>query len=510
MNQFRLKGLKGLVLAALLAAVPAYAQTGPDVIVGNITGPSNYGVVGGIAAYALGTDSCNIGTVPLQWVSSTNQHPVIAQNVYRINAEGRFEMVGMSWLKHGFTALAQNLCATCQNPGTGSLLGVNCSDPYSSSLNGGQSGLGPRFEVNAATGAFVYPFTSPAFSGAIARRLQVATTDVDPANPANSGAIYLGECQYVTPDDATAGNKNNNTSYRRMSFAAGTFAGSFPAATVRMKAAIEGWKDLDPTVVLNDILVPNDGRMILGLKTVSLPGGVTRFHYALYNQNSDRSASAVRFTMPAGATVSNLSFHDVPYHSGEPFNSIDWASSFNGSEVAFACTETFASNPSANALRWGTTYSFSFDSTAAPSGIRIDLFKPGTPSFMSIGPVFTLDLATAGGGLGNFHLGLDNIPSGAIEGFCVFSLNTSLALGAGGLLGLNPDSTSIVCLTSPRFAGNILHWEWPTVGLFPAVDFDLPNGSLPFPAGTKTDGVAFAIGSSASYLGATAPVRITF
>src|SRR6185503_1351244 len=86
------------------------APTGPDVIVGDLTGPSNYTSAGGIEALSLGTTSCNLGTVWLNWFQNTNQHPVICGNLYRYKVAGgyaRFEQVGMSWLKHGFFALSQ-------------------------------------------------------------------------------------------------------------------------------------------------------------------------------------------------------------------------------------------------------------------------------------------------------------------------------------------------------------------------------------------------------------------
>ena len=68
-------------------------------------------------------------------IAGTNDHPVIAQNLYRI-MDGRIEQIGMSWLKHGFCALQQNACNTCTGNGNGSALGTGCSDPYGSSLNG--------------------------------------------------------------------------------------------------------------------------------------------------------------------------------------------------------------------------------------------------------------------------------------------------------------------------------------------------------------------------------------
>src|SRR6185295_15691427 len=82
---------------------------GPDVIVGDLSDVGNFGKVGNISAYAIGTTSCNIGNVNVKWIAGTNEHPVIGQNMYRLK-NGRFEQVGLSWLKHGFTALTGTIC----------------------------------------------------------------------------------------------------------------------------------------------------------------------------------------------------------------------------------------------------------------------------------------------------------------------------------------------------------------------------------------------------------------
>ncbi len=361
------------VLALGLTALPAFAQApGPDVIVGSIPNVSTYTAVGAINAYAIGTDSCNIGTQPLLWQASTSDHPVISQNLYR-HANGRFEQVGMSWLKHGFTALAQSLCAPCQNPGTGSLLGVNCSDPYSSGLNGSQGGLGPRFEVNATTGIFPYPFTSPAYSGTIARRLQVATTDVNPTT--NPGALYCVEAQYITRDDAAAGNKNNNASWRNCSFTtAANNPMSLSGSTIQQQAAIMSWAVNSTGVTYTTYDDPQGGRFIVGERHSVIAGG---FHheYAVFNMNSDRSGGSFTVNMPVGFTNSNIGFHDVAYHSGEPWDGTDWASTVASNGIVWATTP-YATNPNANALRWSTLYNFRFDSPQTPTGFSIGLFKP--------------------------------------------------------------------------------------------------------------------------------------
>ena len=104
-------GLKSLGLVAVLAfTTTGFAQcdpgngpggAGPDVIVGDITTPQSYGTSAGHYAYSIGTTSCNIGTAELNWIASTNQHPVIAQNMYRLH-DGKFEHIGMSWLSSSF------------------------------------------------------------------------------------------------------------------------------------------------------------------------------------------------------------------------------------------------------------------------------------------------------------------------------------------------------------------------------------------------------------------------
>ena len=208
--------LTAAAFAAAAFAGTANAQCanpapGPDVIVGDIPNISNYGSTSGMAAYALGTTSCNVGDTELLWIASTPNHPVIGQNIYRLE-NGRFEQVGMSWLKHGFTALQQNACCPCSSSGTGTRLGVGCSDPYSSGLNGSQSGLGPRWQVDAFTGAFSYPFAQQGQTGnSIFKRIQVPADDIRAS--LHPTARYFGEAQYITPDDAAAGNGFNNVSW---------------------------------------------------------------------------------------------------------------------------------------------------------------------------------------------------------------------------------------------------------------------------------------------------------
>ena len=356
----------------------ADAQAGPDVIVGAIPDVSSYGsnTVNGelVMAYAFGTTSCNIGSVNLRWWQNTPFHPVIPQNAYRIK-NGRIEQIGIGWMKHGFCALQQSLCSTCQTGGIGcgsatSELGVGCSDPYSAGLNGSQSGLGPRFEVNASTG--VFPATGstswpgiPAGQSTIARRCQVKATDINPS--LNPGAVFLCEAMYVHPDDASSGNDNNNASYRL--FTVGTGA-SFPitltGSTFQQKPAIYHWPVVNPgaSLAIADVA---DGRFVAGVNAIDNGNGTWRYEYAVLNLNSDSSAASFSVPVPANVTITNAGFRDVTYHSGEPYDGTDWAFTSTGGRATWQCTQTFAQNANANALRFATMYNFWFDASAAPA-----------------------------------------------------------------------------------------------------------------------------------------------
>ena len=365
-------------------------STGPDVIVGDLIDMDLWGTVGGISGYSIGTESCNIGNEPLLWDQDTNNHPVIGQNLYRLK-DGRFEQIGQSWLKHGFAALTLNLCCTCENPGTSQLLGVGCSDPYGAFLNGDQEGfpcgggntcggLGPRSEVNAATGEYAYPYGSAGMGGnAIYKRLQVHVVDVDPS--LNEGALYFGEGHYVSPDDAAENNHDNNASWEQILVGSPVGGGwnlSLTGSTTREKAAIYAWQDEDPQVVIQIIDDASQGQFHLGYRVTDNGDGTWHYEYALHNLNSHQSAR--EFIVPVGAdvTITNVGFHDVDYHSGEPYNGIDWSSTTGGGTISWS-TPTFAENEDANALRWGTLYNFRFDADTPPTDVtaEIGLFRPG-------------------------------------------------------------------------------------------------------------------------------------
>ena len=363
------------------------AQTGinaPDVWVCSLPDAAYWGTNGGIRAFSIATTSANAGNINLNWIQNSQQHPVIAQNMYRLK-DGILEMVGMSWLKHGFCSLQQTGCGNCAQP-TGACLSIlrpGCADPYDVSLNANANRLGPRSEVNPSTGVFTWPHSVGSGVSVLRSRLQVADADILPVN--NPGARWFIEGQYVHPQDAQADLDNNNTTYREINVPGINFNGgaqllSFLSGSFGMKAAIEGWADMDPDVELSYIDIANDGRFIVASRATENPNGSWHYEYAVFNMNSDRAAGSFSVPLPAGVQPLNVGFHDVNYHSGEIYDGTDWGVTVSPGEIRWETT-SFDTNPNANALRWATMYNFRFDANAAPMDVNasLGLFKPGAP-----------------------------------------------------------------------------------------------------------------------------------
>jgi hypothetical protein len=367
------------LFAALTVTVSAQS-VGPDVTASSLTDVAAYGQANGITAFAVGTLACNVGTQPVTWIGSTNLHPVIAQNMYRYS-NGTFQQVGMSWLKHAFVSTNSPGCGSCiQPPNGGAQLGVGCTDAYGAGLNGSQSLLGPRSAVNASTGAFPYPHATPTGNATIAGRVQVANADLG-----IPGATYFVEALYVTADDAAAGNDNNNATWQQIVSPAVGANGSisFAGPVHAQQSAIYAWQQMDPAVVITPVDFAGDGRFFIGKKITSLGGGNYHYEFAVQNMNSDRSGRGFTVTFPGATTITNAGFRSIPYHSGETYSSAPWNISINGTFINFA-TDSYVTNINANALRWGTMYSFWFDATApADSANTIEPFKPPNPCSLS-------------------------------------------------------------------------------------------------------------------------------
>jgi len=390
-------------LAIALFAGSAVAQ--PDIAVSELSNPTNFGSVDGIRSYAFGFSACNMGDTPIDWINSTNRHPVFTSQLYRLYG-GRFEQIGLSLAFHEFFPLETGGCGTCIPSGNFQTLGAGCSNVNSAGIGGSQQSLGLRTEINPASGDFQYPFTGINITGdAIFKRLRASEADLSTPD-----ARYFFEGQYISPDDAAAGNGDNNASYREANINPATFSASFTGPTVQNVPAIFAWASADPDVQIAQADAPDGGRYIVGSKATQVEGGYL-YEYAVYNQNS--SISATGFAAPHPGVnetpqVIALGFHDVDYHSGDPVDGTDWPGVEDTFWARWDAVPPAPLSVVQNSIRWGTLYNFRFVSPAepAPSEIRIYLDDGGSIRVPALAagdlrcsagdfaePFFVLDLA---------------------------------------------------------------------------------------------------------------------
>ena len=288
--------------------------------------------------------------------------------------------------------VTQNLCCTCSGQG-GSVLGVGCSDPYTvatvrSPALAEVAGQREHWHLHLSArepllGGAGPPHAVPDHG------LTASNTN---AIGSGSAVRYISEVQYVAQDDAAAGNKFNNTSYRlnNASISGSNMTFTFAAATVRQKAAIEWWATVDPQVLQTTVIVPNgasgpaggEGKFIVSSRAYDLGGGIWHYEYAIYNQCSHRSAGMFEVPVPSGVTVSDLGFNSVPYYNGDGEMNVNrsnapWATDTTGNKVQWY-TQTMAENINANAIRWGTMYNFRFRANTPPNegNATIGLWRP--------------------------------------------------------------------------------------------------------------------------------------
>lgn len=323
--------------------------------------------------FSMSTTSCNVGTQNIPWFAPMQtQHPVIAMQMYRLQ-NGRFEMIGWSWLKHGFFATNSPGCGTCQSPGTGTLLGVGCSDTYGTGNNSDRFYLGERGEVNPLTG--VWNCTGSYFSNYIAdctrrnngsglddvaHRLEVSDADLN-----QSGAQFFYEAYYISASDT---NLYNNVANRQATI---TWNGSswVPSTlgTFTQGLAMDRWGEERSFAQPQD-----EGDVKVAVQTTDLGNGMWHYEYAVYNHNLDRQVRTFSIPVPAGANVTNIGFHDIDQNAGN-----QWSSAIANGMLTWSTGTT--SDPNANPLKYASLFNFRFDCNVAPSSSRaiMGMFKTG-------------------------------------------------------------------------------------------------------------------------------------
>ena len=322
---------------------------GPDVV-SRFWDVLSYGSVGDIAAFSFGTDACNIGDEVLDWVGDTADHPVIASAIYRLK-NGRFEQVGVSWLKHGFAAAqSPNRCdCECDPPSDNQHLGIGCADAYNAVTNGLQPYQGPRSEVDAFLGHFPFPPSGWGEGGnEIFKRLQVHHSDLEPSSP--TGAQYFGEIQYVSAHDSLYGNQFNNSTWQpvTMSGSAGNWSVALSGEDHVGEPVLQAWSEMNSSVRLTENRPLGDGSILTAVLVSPISKGWYQYEYAVQNVNAHRGVREVEIAIPLGGIVVDMGFHDIEYHSGAGIDSTDWEMSNEMGRIRWS-THSHEENADGNA-----------------------------------------------------------------------------------------------------------------------------------------------------------------
>lgn len=370
---------------------PIGDRAAPDVTLAGIETTSNFGTgagptgIGTVRAYAIGSNTCNIGTANLEWTD--NASPGLAMNMFRLH-NGRLLQIGQGWVKTACCAAAGSGCGMSCNGVGGNQLGSGCLDVYSSGWNGIQSRLQKRSAINAFTGSFTGAIPSGTVTS-VDRRTQVRVDDM--SSTLFPGALYFVEGIYASAGDASGSNWLNNATHRRVTVSA-TGDLTLQTGNQQYKSAIFAWRangggvGVADTRVEDDVLdLPGEGRFHVATKVTDLGNGQWLYDFAFYNVNSDRSAGGVTVPTGLGMTVQGSGFYAPFSHSGEVYSNAAWTFTNNGSNVNWA-TESYATNQNANAIRWGTMYNFWFTANRPPvrRTVNVDLFKPGTLANVTI------------------------------------------------------------------------------------------------------------------------------
>jgi hypothetical protein len=407
MHRFQSRFLTVLSLVACSAlsgsaAAQSNSIPGTDVNLGGV-GPvqvfTHQGAFpNGLISIGVQTTACNAGTVQVPWEAAMDpDHPFIGF-LYARDSGGRFEQISdRSYVKHGFFALANSQCTPCQGgSGTGSFLGIGCSDTYSTGNNGDNYWLGPPEEIDPWLGTWnpvcshfdrgepdvgapnncngLRSLTQAQASalGPVGHRVQILDSDLNVA-----GADFYVAAQYVIEGEPTANRGNNLASKKVLATWNGSSWSVSTSGSQLAGSILLRWSGATVNSATNG---SDDGRLWVGVKVSSLGGGQFRYEYAVHNQDNQRGVGALRIPLGNGAIVSNVSFHDPDSNVGN-----DWTAAQVGGEFVFST----GTSPQP----WNTIYNFGFDCNAAAvsnSPVHLDQFLAGgglpTVSVVSVTP----------------------------------------------------------------------------------------------------------------------------
>lgn len=311
----------------------------------------------------------NVGTTDVPWYSkfsgtfppyNNDQHPFLVWGLYR-EANGAFEQIGASPLKHAFVSTNSN----CGCAG-GNTLWVGCEDTYGTGTNDGSGSVGIRSEVLPKTGYWqrcqsIFDTNCDGVQNStprgttLERRMAVFESDLQTA-----GASYYLDAWYVVRDDV---NIYNTMGWRDVTPVAPTppstqWTFQLPTPFVVGEVINEWVNPSAPGPNAESVSIQTQfGAMRLAMRATSLGGGQWHYEYALVNYDFEPRVKSFRIPLPAGATPSAIGFHDVDANVAT-----DWATTVTSNSITWTAPNSAASQD------WATLYNFRFNVNAAPTG----------------------------------------------------------------------------------------------------------------------------------------------
>jgi hypothetical protein len=475
------------LLAALLATGALCAQSNAvSGLDGRMTSISNFSVLGTNATevgFAARNDMCNVGSIDIPWYAAMSEnHPKFGFMLAR-ELNGRFEQISdWSFCKHAFTSVnGSGVCGPCQNPGTGTVMGINCTDAYGVGNNGDRYWLGPPEEIDPWLGTWnhVGSYFDRGFpdvglpanndgvrsninpSDSVMNRVTVKKTDLA------AGGTFFYQIHLIHEGEPVA-NRGDNLMTRQTTISgSGSSWSAADAGSPAHGSILTRWTGASVNSASNG---NDDGRFFVGSKVTPLGGNNFRYDYAVHNVDNSRAGASFRVPLPAGSTATNFYFRDIDDNALN-----QWTASQIGNEVVF-------SGPAGNPLEWNTIYNFAFDCDAAPGGgaVHIDEARIG-PGALSVTVVSDIPggapvafASTVGSGCGGTNCDMSFHETFTTSSFDLNGLNLGMSL-SGNSYNVGTAATTYV---APSGSATTL-----SLGDDATAQVSLPF-SFPYPGGT--------------------------
>jgi hypothetical protein len=323
----------------------------------------------GELGFSASNTMCNPGQVLIPWYAVPQQdHPKFGFLVARLQNDRMVQISDRSYCKHAFLSLNTNngVCLPCVDPGTGSVMGLGCSDVYAAGNNADRNYLGPPDEINPWLGTWSMvgsyfdrgdpAVASPANADGSRSPLNMAGDTVKNRVTIReadlvTGASYFYQIHLLHEGEPVAA-RGDNMLARGVAFAwSGTTWSATNVGEAVSGSVLTQWPGASIQLGGNGL---DDGRVAVAVKVTGPTNGFWHYEYVAHNVDNHRGVASFRLPVCPSARVRNLGFRDIDQ---DALN--QWSATRNGGEIAFTA-------PGNNPLNWNTMFNFWFDCDAAP------------------------------------------------------------------------------------------------------------------------------------------------